>query len=69
MTALYLRLTLAILISLLRHCHRRQKMLIKKRLPNRKMWARPTIADRSTVGAFQLTFLITKKIDRVTLFR
>ena len=37
MAALYLRLTLAILISIRRHRRRRQTMLSNKRLPNRKM--------------------------------
>ena len=50
MTALYLRLTLAILISIRRRRSRRQKMLSKKmlskkKLSNGKMWVRPTIAD------------------------
>ena len=45
MTALYLRLTLAILIFIRRRRSRRQKMLSEKKLSNGKMWVRPTIAD------------------------
>ena len=33
------------------------------------MWVRPTIADRSTAGAFQTTFLLAKELDRLTFFR
>ena len=69
MTALYLRLTLAILISIRRRRSRRQKMLSKKELSNGKMWVRPTIPDRSTAGAFQSAFLVAKKLDRLTFFR
>ena len=69
MAALYLRLTLAILTSTHHCCRRRQKMLSKKRLSNRKMWVRPTIADRSTASAFQSTFLVAKELDSLTFFR
>ena len=70
MVALYFRLTLAILIFIRRHRRRHQKMLSKIRLSNRKMWVRPTTADRSTAGAFQSTFLVAKEeLDRLTFFR
>ena len=68
MAALYLRLTLAILTSTHLCCRRRQKMLSKKRLSNRKMWVRPTIADRSTTGAFRSTFLVAREMARLTFF-
>ena len=58
MAALYLRLTLAILISVRRRRRRRQKILTKKRLSNRKIWVGSTIAGRSTAGGFQSTFLV-----------
>ena len=64
-----MRLTLAILISVHRRRRRRQNMLSKKRLSNRKMWVRATIADRSTADAFQATFLVAKELDRLMFFR
>ena len=67
MAALYL--TLAILISTRCRRRRRQKMLSKKRLSNRKMCVRQTIADRSTAGAFQATFLVAKELGRLIFFR
>ena len=70
MDALYLCLTLGILISVIhRRRHRRQKFLSRKRLPNRKKWIRPTITDRITAGAFQSTFLVAKEFDRLTVNR
>ena len=33
------------------------------------MWDRPTIADRSTAGIFQSTFLVAKELDHLTFFR
>ena len=36
-------------------------MLNKKKLSNRKMWVRPTLAGRNTAGAFQSTFLVAKE--------
>ena len=58
MAAVYLRLTVAILISIHHHRRRLQKMLSKKEWSNRNKWVRPTIADRSTAAAFQHTFLV-----------
>ena len=58
MAALYLHLTLGILISIGCRHRKRRKMLSKKRLSNRKIWVRPAIADRSTTGAFRSTFLV-----------
>ena len=69
MAALYLHLTLTILVSIRRSLRKRQRIFSKKRLSNRKMWVRPTIANRSTAGALQSTFLGAKELDRLTFFR
>ena len=48
MAALYLCLTLVILISVGPRRYRRKKMLSKKRLSNRKMWVRQAIVEKSS---------------------
>ena len=58
MAALYLRLTLAILISIRCRRRRRQKILIKKRLSNRKMWVRPTINVLQVKTVLLLFYLV-----------
>ena len=57
MAALYLRLTLAILIYIRCRLRRRQKMVCKTSLSNR------------TKCGFQSPFLVTKELDRLMFFR
>ena len=69
MAALYLHLTLTISVCIRRSRRKRQRIFSKKRLSNRKMWVRPTIANSRTAGALQSTFLVAKELGRLAFFR
>ena len=67
MAALNKRAVLAAMLVILRRRRRR----IKKNKANfkKRLWIRPTTADRLNSGAFYSTFIVLKSLDRCEFFR
>ena len=68
MAALNKRVLLAAMLIILRRGRRRR---IKKNKANfkKRLWIRPTNADRLNSGAFYSTFIVLKSLDRCEFFR